>query len=176
MASTFGTGLGGLVHVIAGSLGVSAIVLASAELFTALKFVGAIYLVWIGFRTFQSARRESAAELAGEIVTTSVGPRRAFREGIFVEATNPKTAAFFLAFIPQFVDLTWRHVALQFIALGSVSVVLNTVADAVVVLAASRIRESATARPSLIRRLREISGGAMIALGVGLALTKRPAT
>jgi threonine/homoserine/homoserine lactone efflux protein len=176
MASTFGTGLGGLVHVIAGSVGVSAIVLASAELFTALKFVGAIYLVWIGFRTFQSARRETDAELAGDSVTISVGTRRGFREGIFVEATNPKTAAFFLAFIPQFVDLTWGHVALQFVALGSISVALNTFADSVVVLTASRIRESATVRPSLIRRLREFSGGAMIALGVGLALTKRPAT
>jgi threonine/homoserine/homoserine lactone efflux protein len=176
MASTFGTGLGGIVHVIAGSLGVSAIVLASAELFTALKLIGAVYLVWIGFRTFQSARRETAAALAGETVTTSVGPRRAFREGVPVEATNPKTAAFFLAFIPQFVDLTRGHVALQFMVLGFISVALNTLADAVVTFTASRIRESATARPGLIRRLREISGGAMIALGIGLALKKRPAT
>ena len=175
LASTFGTGIGGMVHVIAGSLGISAIVLASAELFTALKLVGAVYLVWIGLRTFQSARRETAAALVGETAATSIGPRRAFREGILVEATNPKTAAFFLAFIPQFVDLTRGHVALQFVALGFISVALNTLADAVVTLAASRIRESATARPSLIRRLREISGGAMIALGVGLALTRRPA-
>jgi threonine/homoserine/homoserine lactone efflux protein len=176
MASTFGTGLGGMVHVIAGSLGVSAIVLASAELFAALKLVGAGYLVWIGFRTFQSARRESAAALAGETVAASVGPCRAFREGVLVEATNPKTAAFFLAFIPQFVDLSRGHVALQFMVLGFISVALNTIADAIVTLAASRIRASATARPGLIRRLREISGGAMIALGIGLALTKRPAT
>jgi threonine/homoserine/homoserine lactone efflux protein len=113
--------------------------------------------------------------LAGETASTSIGPRRAFREGILVEATNPKTAAFFLAFLPQFVDLTLGHVALQFMALGFISVALNTIADAVVTLAASRIRESATARPNLIRRLREISGGAMFALGVGLALTRRPA-
>jgi len=63
VASTFGTGLGGMVHVLAGSLGVSAIVLASAELFTALKLIGAAYLVWIGFRTFRSARRDAAAAL-----------------------------------------------------------------------------------------------------------------
>jgi threonine/homoserine/homoserine lactone efflux protein len=175
MASTLGTGLGGMVHVVAGSLGVSALVLASAELFTALKLVGAAYLVWIGFRTFQSARRESAAALAGETVAASIGPRRAFREGVLVEATNPKTAAFFLAFIPQFVDLTQGHVALQFAALGFISVGLNTLADALVILAASRVRNSAMARPSLIRRLREFSGGVMIALGIGLALTKRPA-
>lgn len=175
MASTFGTGLGGMVHVIAGSLGVSAIVLASAELFTALKLIGAVYLVWIGFRTFQSARRETAAALAGETVAASVGPHRAFREGVLVEATNPKTAAFFLAFIPQFVDLSQGTVALQFMALGFLSVVLNTLADATVTFAASRIRESAIARPGLICRLREVSGGVMIALGIGLALTRRPA-
>jgi threonine/homoserine/homoserine lactone efflux protein len=175
MASTFGTGIGGMVHVIAGSLGISAIVLASAELFTVLKLIGAVYLVWIGFRTFQSARRASAAALASETVAMSVGARRAFREGILVEATNPKTAAFFLAFVPQFVDPTRGHIALQFMVLGFSSVALNTLADAVVTLAASRIRESATARPGLIRRLREVSGGAMIALGVGLALTRRPA-
>ena len=73
MASTFGTGLGGMVHVIAGSLGVSAIVLASSELFTALKLIGAVYLVWIGFRTFQAARRGTAAAIAGETVTPAAG-------------------------------------------------------------------------------------------------------
>ena len=60
VASSVGTGLGGMVHVLAGSLGVSAIVLASAELFTALKLIGAAYLVWIGFRTLQSARRDAS--------------------------------------------------------------------------------------------------------------------
>src|ERR671917_702918 len=65
VASSLGTGLGGMVHVLAGSLGVSAMVLASAELFATLKFVGAAYLVWIGFRTFQAARRDALAALAG---------------------------------------------------------------------------------------------------------------
>ncbi|BCH26512.1 hypothetical protein MesoLjLc_64260 [Mesorhizobium sp. L-8-10] len=91
------------------------------------------------------------------------------------EALNPKTAAFFLAFIPQFVELTTGPVALQFVVLGFVSVMLNTLADIVVAFAASGIREGAGVRPGLIRRLREGSGGAMIALGIGLALTKRPA-
>src|SRR4051812_10666942 len=104
VASSFGTGLGGLVHVFAGSLGVSAIVLASAELFTALKLIGAAYLVWLGLRTFVSARRNASTSLNGGSPAPSIGPRRAFREGVLVEALNPKTAAFFLAFIPQFVD------------------------------------------------------------------------
>src|SRR3954447_26869200 len=103
MASSVGTGIGGMVHVLAGSLGVSAIVLASAELFTVLKLLGAAYLVWIGFRTFQAARRDALATLAGEPAAPPVGARRAFQEGVLVEALNPKTAAFFLAFVPQFV-------------------------------------------------------------------------
>jgi threonine/homoserine/homoserine lactone efflux protein len=94
---------------------------------------------------------------------------------VLVEALNPKTAAFFLAFVPQFVDPAAGNVALQFVLLGSVSVALNTLADIVVAYAASGIRQGATARPALIRRLREGSGAAMMALGVGLALARRPA-
>lgn len=172
VASSFGTGLGGMIHVFAGALGVSAIVLASAELFTALKLVGAAYLVWIGFRTIQAARRNPM--IAGEATApVAVGSGRAFREGVMVEALNPKTAAFFLAFIPQFVD-PGHGVALQFILLGTISVVLNTAADIVVAFLAGRIRDGATARPDLVRRLRQGSGAAMIALGAGLTLAKRP--
>lgn len=170
IASSFGNGLGGMVHVGAGSLGVSAIVLASAELFTVLKLVGAAYLVWMGVRTFLSARRDALTALSGGTPPPPMGPHRAFREGVLVEALNPKTAAFFLAFIPQFVDLT-GNVVLQFVVLGSVSVALNTTADIVVAFAAGGIREGATARPNLIRRLREGSGAAMVLLG----LAKRPA-
>ena len=176
VASSFGTGLGGMVHVLAGSVGVSAIVLASAELFTALKLIGAAYLIWIGFRTLRSARQDGMAGLNGGAATPPIGPRRAFREGVLVEALNPKTAAFFLAFVPQFVDPAVGHVALQFVVLGFVSVALNTIADIVVAFAASRIRKGAVARPALIRRLREASGAAMIALGIGLAVARRPAT
>lgn len=174
IASSLGTGLGGTAHVIAGSLGVSAIVLASAELFTALKLIGAAYLIWIGVRTFQSARQDAANALSGGIAAPPIGARRAFREGVLVEALNPKTAAFFLAFVPQFIDPAKGNVAMQFAALGLVSVVLNTLADIAVAFAASRIRQGVAARSGLVRRLREGSGAAMVALGVGLALVKRP--
>lgn len=176
VASSFGTGLGGMVHVLAGSLGVSAIVLASAQLFTVLKLLGAAYLVWIGFRTFQAARRDAASVLTGGPVAPPIGPRPAFREGVLVEALNPKTAVFFLAFIPQFVDPAAGSVAWQFVVLGFVSVALNTLADVLVAFAASGVREGAAARPALVRRLREASGAAMIAIGIGLALAKRPGT
>jgi threonine/homoserine/homoserine lactone efflux protein len=176
VASSLGTGLGGMVHILAGSLGVSAIVLASAELFTALKLLGAAYLVWIGISTVRSARQSLALRAEGAPVAPSIGPRRAFREGVLVEALNPKTAMFFLAFVPQFVDPAQGHVALQFVLLGSISVALNTLADIVVAVAASRLRDGAAARPGLIRRLRQGSGAAMVALGLGLAFAKRPGT
>jgi len=174
LASTFGTGLGGMVHVLAGAVGVSAIVLASAELFTVLKLAGAAYLVWLGLRTILSARRDAASALADGPAAAPLGARRAFREGMLVEALNPKTAAFFLAFIPQFVDPAPGAVAVQFAVLGFISVLLNTLADAGVAFAAGGIRDGVAARPVLVRRLREGSGAAMVALGLGLALARRP--
>ena len=175
IASSFGTGLGGMVHVLAGSVGVSALVLASAELFTVLKLLGAAYLAWLGLRTILAARRDALAVAAGQDSAPPVGRSRAFREGVMVEALNPKTGAFFLAFVPQFVDPAAGSVALQFAVLGVVSVALNTLADVVVAYAAGHVRTGVTTRPNLIRRLREASGAAMIALGLGLLFARRPA-
>jgi len=170
IASTFGTALGGFVHVVAGGIGISALILASAQLFTLLKLAGALYLVWLGIRTFREAGR-LLPEQPG-----AVGKERAFRDGVLVEALNPKTAAFFLAFIPQFVDPTAGHPALQFIALGVISVTLNTLADVVVVFFAAKARETLLHRPHVVRRLRQGSGLFMAGLGVTLALARRPAT
>lgn len=175
IASSFGTGLGGLAHVLAGALGVSALVLASAQTFTALKWIGALYLVWLGVRTLRSARPLALAP-AAETATPAVGARRAFREGVAVEALNPKTAAFFLAFLPQFVDPAAGSVAVQFVVLGLVSVVLNTAVDVVVACAAARVRTGAARHPLRVRRLQQASGGALLALGLGLLLARRPGT
>jgi threonine/homoserine/homoserine lactone efflux protein len=169
IASTFGTALGGLVHVVAGGLGVSAIILASAQLFTGLKLIGALYLVWLGIKTFREAGNAPQAEI------TAARPARAFQEGIAVEALNPKTAAFFLAFIPQFLDPAAGHPALHFMTLGLVSVALNTFADITVVALASAVRTHLTRRPRFIQRLRQGSGLFMAGLGLSLALARRPA-
>lgn len=170
LASSFGTGLGGLVRVAAGAVGVSALVLASAEAFTILKLAGAIYLIWLGIKTF----RESRIAVGARVKAT--GSRRAFREGIVVEALNPKTAAFFLAFLPQFVDPVAGPVWLQFLLLGLVSVALNTAADVVVAILAARTRAMAVARPTLLRRLRQGAGLAIAGLGLSLFLARRPAS
>jgi threonine/homoserine/homoserine lactone efflux protein len=176
VASSIDTGLGGMVHVCASALGVSALVLASAELFTGLKLLGAAYVVWLGLRTILTARKDALAAAAGQAAAPPVGACRAFREGVLVEALNPKTAAFFLAFVPQFVNPAAGGVALQFVALGLVSVALNTAADVLVALAVGGARTGMVGRPGLVRRLREVSGAAMIALGLGLLLARRPAT
>jgi threonine/homoserine/homoserine lactone efflux protein len=174
LASSIGTGVGGLVHVAAGAIGVSAIVLASAEAFAILKIAGAVYLVWVGIKTMREAGREARIDL--DMHVNSTGAARAFREGIVVEALNPKTAVFFLAFLPQFVDPADGPVWLQFLLLGLVSVILNTAVDVVVAVVASRARSMAVARPSLLRRLRQSAGLAIASLGLALLFARRPAS
>jgi len=174
LASSVGTGIGGLVHVLAGSVGVSALIMASAEAFALLKIAGALYLVWLGIKTIREGGSPAPASVSRS------GAIRAFREGIVVEALNPKTAAFFLAFLPQFVDpangAASGPVWLQFVLLGTISVVLNTAVDVGVVFLAVRARTLATSRPSLLRRLRQGSGAMIAALGIALLFARRPAT
>ena len=170
LASSLGTMLGGLVHVAACVVGVSALVMASATAFSALKLVGGIYLIYLGIQTFRAASRQTPA-MPDE--TAKDGAMRAFRQGVVVEATNPKTAAFFLAFIPQFIMLGEGHVALQFLVLGVISVLLNTGADLVAVMGAAKLHARLVHRPSLFRRLRQGSGVMMASLGIGLLAARR---
>jgi threonine/homoserine/homoserine lactone efflux protein len=169
-ASSLGTMLGGFVHVLACVVGVSALVMASATAFSVLKIVGGVYLIYLGIQTFRAASRDENAmpEESGRS-----GFARAFRQGVVVEATNPKTAAFFLAFIPQFIVIANGHVALQFLVLGVISVMLNTGADLVAVMGAARLHEKLVHRPGLFRRLRQGSGLLMASLGVGLLAARR---
>jgi len=155
LASSVGLGLGGLVHVFAGAVGLSALVMASAEAFAVLKIAGALYLIWLGLKTWREARVVEPTE----VQTTG----RAFRDGIVVEALNPKTAAFFLAFIPQFVDPSANVVA-QFIILGLISVALNTSVDLVVTYWAAKARAGLAKRPSFITGGRRASGIVMCGL------------
>lgn len=168
LASSFGTGVGGLVHVVAGAAGISALVMASAQAFTVLKVVGALYLIWLGIKTWREAK------VAAPLETRATGSAHAFREGILVEALNPKTAAFFLAFIPQFVDPS-AEVAWQFGFLGLISVVLNTLVDVVVTYWAAKARDGLAKRPSTIARMRQASGAVMCGLGASLMLARRGA-
>ncbi|WP_374306900.1 LysE family translocator [Dongia sp.] len=170
LASSFGTALGGFVHVIGGAIGVTAILMASAEIFTALKLVGAVYLVWLGIRTW----RQAGFDLSN-IEVKPAGCRRAFVEGIFVEMFNPKTAAFFLAFVTQFVDPARGNVALQFVILGAISVTLNTTPDIIIAFFAGTIRRRLLSRPQWMKRTQRGSGALLCGLGLALAFARRPA-
>jgi threonine/homoserine/homoserine lactone efflux protein len=168
LASSVGLGLGGLVHVFGSAVGLSALIMASAEAFTLLKIAGALYLIWLGVKTWREARAVEPAEVQ------TTGAHRAFREGIVVEALNPKTAAFFLAFIPQFVDPS-ANVAAQFIVLGLISVALNTSADLVVTYWAAKARTGLARRPAFVAKARQASGAMMCGLGTTLLFARRAA-
>src|SRR5580704_12532064 len=131
--SAFGTFLGGMVHVFAAALGVSIILAKSAIAFATVKYVGAAYLCFLGVRMILDARKEkSNADDISPNVTQKAKPNPLW-QGVATEVLNPKTALFFLSFIPQFVNRSAGHVFLQFVALGTISVVMNTTADLLVI-------------------------------------------
>jgi threonine/homoserine/homoserine lactone efflux protein len=165
--SAIGTFAGGMVHVFAAAAGVSIVLAKSAIAFGTVKYCGAAYLCFLGVRMILDARRE---DISPELVTEATRPlRNPLWQGVATEVLNPKTALFFLSFIPQFVDRTASHVFLQFLALGTISVTLNTTADFLVIALAGplgeRIRSSAVFR----RRQRTATGVIMIGLGAYLA-------
>lgn len=167
LASCLGTGIGGMLHVLASALGLSLLVAQSAMAFTLIKYLGAAYLIYLGIRIL--VRKDTALAVdAG----ASKGAHRALLEGVVVEALNVKTALFFLAFLPQFASSA-DPLAPQLVLLGSICVMLNTAVDVVAAFAAQRLLESAAARAARARLLTRISGGTMIALGVFLGLARR---
>ena len=167
--SALGTFLGGMVHVFAAALGVSLILARSAVAFSTVKYVGAAYLCFLGVRMILDARKAEGALHDASASSISVTPRNPLWQGVATEVLNPKTALFFLSFIPQFVNRGAGHVFFQFVMLGTASVILNTTADLVVILLAGplgrKIRSSAVFR----RRQRMATGAIMIGLGTYLA-------
>lgn len=166
--SSIGTFVGGMVHVLAAAAGVSVVLARSAMAFATVKYLGAAYLCFLGVRMILAARRDDD-ELPAE---TGGRGRNPFWQGIATEVLNPKTALFFLSFIPQFVNREAGHVFWQFVALGATSVTLNTSADLVVTMFAgplgNRIRSSARFR----RAQRTTTGAIMIGLGGYLAASR----
>jgi len=134
--SALGTFLGGMVHVFAAALGVSVILARSALAFSTVKYVGAAYLCFLGVRMILDARKPEKFSTNDVPAATGVSPRNPLWQGVATEVLNPKTALFFLSFIPQFVNRESGNMFLQFILLGTVSVALNTTADLIVILLA----------------------------------------
>jgi threonine/homoserine/homoserine lactone efflux protein len=163
--SAAGTFLGGLVHVAAAAFGLSAILAASAIAFETVRYAGAAYLIYLGYRMIRSRNQDLALDSAG----TSGGT---FIQGVMTEVLNPKTALFFLSFIPQFVSVQQGHVALQFLVLGAISVTLNTCADVLVACFAGPLGSSMKRNARLRSGQRTASGVAMIGLGVYVAAAR----
>jgi threonine/homoserine/homoserine lactone efflux protein len=166
--SSLGTFAGGMVHVLAAAAGVSLILARSAVAFATVKYAGAAYLCFLGLRMIRDARRDS-----GEAPAEAGRPvRNPFWQGIATEALNPKTALFFLSFIPQFVNRDLGHVFWQFVILGSISVAMNTTADLAVTLFAGPLGERIRSSARFRRSQRTTTGAVMIGLGAYLALSK----
>jgi threonine/homoserine/homoserine lactone efflux protein len=164
LASVAGIHIGTFVHIVAAAVGLSALILASAVAFSAVKFAGAAYLVYLGVRKLleRGARDETDPRRSPL--------RRIFARGAVVNALNPKTALFFLAFLPQFVDPDRGAVWSQVVVLGLVFVVLGLVSDSAYALAGDAAGSFLRRRVTVMRR---ISGSIYIGLGAFAALARR---
>ena len=173
--SSIGTFFGGLFHVFAAALGVSAILAASAVAFHTVKYAGAAYLIFLGVKMIRSRNVPMPENSAAETASTSRGAFQpaaaAFKQGILTEALNPKTALFFLSFIPQFIAPERGHIFLQFATLGMLSVSLNTADDLLVVSLAAPLERKLKSSPTFRSRQRTASGLGMIGLGAYVAFS-----
>ncbi|UUY01619.1 LysE family translocator [Svornostia abyssi] len=168
LLSVLGVGGGNMVQVLWAALGLSALVASSALAFDVLRYAGAAYLVWLGLMRL----RAPDEAIAGAVTETPTVPRgRIIGQGVLVAALNPKTAVFFVAFLPQFIDPAQGSVALQ--ALGSVFVALALCTDALYALAsgtlADRFRGRAGAR--VARASKYGTAAVYMALGAATAAT-----
>ncbi|HEX6130228.1 MAG TPA: LysE family translocator [Actinomycetota bacterium] len=168
LATVAGLGVGSLAHVAAATLGVSAVLASSAVAFSAAKYLGAAYLIAVGLRTLLRRGDDDV-----DTIDAGRGPgdlHRAFGRGVLVNVLNPKTALFFLAFLPQFVDPSRGPVWSQLLALGTTFVVLGLCTDGTYAVVSSAVGDRLRARPSFRRRRRSVTGGAYLVLGAAAAL------
>lgn len=169
LMATLGIHVGCYIHVLAAATGLFVLFHAVPTLYLAVKIAGAAYLVWLGVSMLRA--RESQAGPA--VVVSGKTAKRAFIESVTVEALNPKTAIFFVALLPQFIDVSASFpVWLQFIVLGTIVNLIFSSADIVVVLLAGMIAKSASGSQTLRKAMQRLGGGLMIGLGVRLAMDR----
>jgi threonine/homoserine/homoserine lactone efflux protein len=166
LVSVMGIVVGTLLHVTAATLGLSALLASSALAFQFIKYLGAAYLIYLGIRTL---RRDDS-----QLLQAANGERRLLRifaQGVLVNLLNPKTALFFLAFLPQFVDPSLGHPSLQILQLGVLFALMGWISDSVWAVLAGTVVDHFRASIRLRRVQRNISGGALIALGLASAFS-----
>lgn len=165
LVSVAGVHVGTLAHIFAAAAGLSALLAASATAFGVVKYLGAAYLIYIGVRRLRD-RSSLATPEAGEPKRL----RRAFVDGVVVNVLNPKTALFFLAFLPQFVTEARGHVGEQIVVLGLVFVLLGAVTDSLYALTAGSAARWLRGQPRFLAGERWVTGGLYISLGLVAAL------
>jgi len=165
LASVCGIHVGSLLHVAAAALGLSALLVSSALAYDTVRYLGAAYLVWLGVQRLL-ARDEDARPAGAARERLS----RIFAQGVVVNVLNPKTALFFFAFLPQFVDAAAGAVPLQVAVLGATFVGLGLVTDSAYALLASTSAGFLRGRRRVARASRLVSGGVLVGLGVTTAL------
>ncbi|MBA4691616.1 MAG: LysE family translocator [Pseudomonas sp.] len=168
--SACGVSSGALVHVVFAALGISAILATSALAFTVVKYVGAAYLLYLGFQALRSAG-------AGGTLMPKAVPQasawKAYRQGVLVDLLNPKAAIFFMAFLPQFVRPEHGAVPLQLLVLGVLVVVVAIVVECALVLLAARATTALRSNPAVSQWLDRALGSILIGLGIRLGLSER---
>jgi threonine/homoserine/homoserine lactone efflux protein len=170
ITSMLGVQVGGLVHVVAAAVGVSALIASSAEAFTVVKYAGAAYLIVLGVRKLLASGSEDPdPEPRGHAPL-----KRMFWHGVVVNVLNPKTALFFLAFLPQFIDPADGPVAPQMLVLGTMLVGIGVMSDGTYALVAARAGQRLRRAASARRLLDRLSGGVFVGLGAIAALAGEP--
>ncbi|MEM7002585.1 MAG: LysE family translocator [Pseudomonadota bacterium] len=174
LLAALGLHTGGYVHVLAAAFGLAALFTAIPVLYTILKFVGAAYLIWLGVSfLLQSRHSMEMPDGTSDLTANAPSTRRAFWESVTVEVLNPKTALFYLAFLPQFTDpAAAMPLWLQLLTLGTVVNVMFSTADLFCVFLAERVATRMRNSPAISRWTGRIGGGILIALAVNL-LTSR---
>ena len=165
--SALGVFVGTLVHVVAAALGLSALLMSSAVAFQSVKYLGAAYLIYLGVRKFMG-RRDSRANSE---VPVRQKPSAIFRQGVIVNVFNPKTALFFLAFLPQFVDVHKGHVGVQVLVLGTIFACVGFVTDNSWSLLAGTIANRVKRSVRFVRIQEYFSGTVYISLGLATAFS-----
>jgi threonine/homoserine/homoserine lactone efflux protein len=168
IASAFGLFVGGLVHVVAAAAGISSLLMTSAVAFTIVKYVGATYLIYLGLRTLLS---QDTLSINSDAIAEPQRKDNVFYQGILTEILNPKTALFFLAFIPQFINVENGNVFMQFLILGLITDLLNFTVDFVVATFAGPIGKKLRTSYRFRRGQRITSGCTLIGLGAYVAVT-----
>jgi len=166
VVSALGVATGGVVHVFGAAIGLSGLLLSSATLFSLVKYLGAAYLIYLGVRRI-TGKDTGILQTPAE----QKSRRRMYRDGAVVNLLNPKTALFFYAFLPQFVDPDKGSVAVQSLFLGALFVTIALISDSIWGIAAGSAAGWLRSRPRVVAAEKWVSGGIFVGLGAFTALS-----